>query len=119
MTGRGVVVEGADGTPFLPGFTSGAKLTSEIHERCPGGTTPRGGRGESATPDPSSGQQMGPLAAGDGVILQTDVQNVWGHNKDPLSQDFPGGPVVRAQRFHCRGPGLTPGQGTKIPQAAR
>ena len=32
---------------------------------------------------------------------------------------FPGGPVVRIQRFHCRGLGSIPGQGTKIPQAAQ
>lgn len=28
--------------------------------------------------------------------------------------EFPGGPVVRAWHFHCHGPGLIPGQGTKI-----
>ena len=33
--------------------------------------------------------------------------------------EFPGGPVVRTQRFHCRGPGFNPCQGTKIPQAAQ
>ena len=32
-------------------------------------------------------------------------------------REFPGGPVVRTQRFYCRGPGSTPGGGTKIPQA--
>ena len=30
-------------------------------------------------------------------------------------REFPGGPVVRTRRFHCRGPGSIPGQGTKIP----
>ena len=33
--------------------------------------------------------------------------------------EFPGGPVVRIQRFHYRGPGSIPGRGTKVlPQAA-
>ena len=35
-------------------------------------------------------------------------QNMTGH--------FPGGPVVTTLHFHCRGHGLIPGQGTKIPQ---
>ena len=39
-----------------------------------------------------------------------------GHLKRP-SREFPGGPVVRTQRFHCLGQGLTPGRETKIPQA--
>ena len=30
--------------------------------------------------------------------------------------EFPGGPVIRTQHFHCQGPGLIPGQGNKIPQ---
>ena len=34
-------------------------------------------------------------------------------------RDFPGGPVVRALRFHCRGLGSNPGRGTKILQAER
>ena len=33
--------------------------------------------------------------------------------------EFPGDPVVRTWRFHCRGPGSIPGGGTKIPQAAQ
>ena len=33
--------------------------------------------------------------------------------------EFPGIPVVRAQRFHCRDLGLIPGQGTKILHALR
>ena len=32
-------------------------------------------------------------------------------------REFPGGPVVRTPRFHCRGPGLLPGRATKIPKA--
>ena len=31
--------------------------------------------------------------------------------------EFPGGAVIRTQRFHCCGPGSVPGWGTKIPQA--
>ena len=31
--------------------------------------------------------------------------------------DFPGGPVVEKSAFQCRGCGLNPGQGTKIPRA--
>ena len=38
------------------------------------------------------------------------------HLKDNI-RDFPGSPVVRTRRFHCRGPGSIPGQGTNIPQA--
>ena len=30
-------------------------------------------------------------------------------------QEFPGGPVVRTPLFHCKGVGLIPGWGTKIP----
>ena len=33
------------------------------------------------------------------------------------SWEFLAGPVVRTWRFHCYGPGLIPGQETKIPQA--
>ena len=33
--------------------------------------------------------------------------------------EFPGGPVVRARRFHCQGPGSVPGQGNMILQASR
>ena len=33
--------------------------------------------------------------------------------------DFPGSPVVRTPRFHCRGHGWIPGRGTKIPRAAQ
>ena len=33
------------------------------------------------------------------------------------SQEFPGGPMVKIWCFHCGGPGLIPGQGTKILQA--
>ena len=34
-------------------------------------------------------------------------------------REFPGGPVVRIQRFHCRGPSSFPGWGTKILQDAQ
>ena len=33
--------------------------------------------------------------------------------------DSPGGPVVKSLSFLCKGAGLVPGQGTKIPQASR
>ena len=35
-----------------------------------------------------------------------------------LSRDFPGGPVAKTLGFHCRGPGLIPGQETQILHAA-
>ena len=31
--------------------------------------------------------------------------------QDPLSREFPGGPVVRILRFHCRGPRFNPWMG--------
>ena len=34
-------------------------------------------------------------------------------------REFPGGPVRRTLRFHCRGPGSVPGRGNNIPQAAQ
>ena len=34
-----------------------------------------------------------------------------------LMQEFPGGAVVRTLHFQCRGRGLIPGLGTKIPHA--
>ena len=34
-----------------------------------------------------------------------------------MSQEYPGGPVVRTQGFHCCGLGSIPGQGTKTSQA--
>ena len=33
--------------------------------------------------------------------------------------DFPGGPVVKTPHSQCRGAGLIPGQGTKIPHASQ
>ena len=36
-----------------------------------------------------------------------------------LREKFPDGPVVRTQRFHCRGPSSIPGRGTKILQATQ
>ena len=35
------------------------------------------------------------------------------------SMDFPGGPVVKTLSFQCRGIGLIPGPGTKIPHAVQ
>ena len=34
-------------------------------------------------------------------------------------EEFPGGPVFRAQRHHCGGLSSAPGQRIKIPQAMR
>ena len=42
-----------------------------------------------------------------------------GLNSNSQCWDFPGGPVVKTQRFHCRAAGSIPGRGTKIPHAAR
>ena len=39
--------------------------------------------------------------------------------RDRALGEFPGSPMVRTRRFHCRGPGSIPGQGTEILQAAR
>ena len=43
---------------------------------------------------------------------QPDVTALCTKQVDP--GDFPGGPVVRTLRFHCRGTGSIPGQGAKI-----
>ena len=40
-------------------------------------------------------------------------------NEIGLDGEFPGGPVVRTQHFHCRGLGSIPGRGTNIPQAVQ
>ena len=37
--------------------------------------------------------------------------------KNYKSREFPGGPVVKTQRFHCQDPGSIPSRGTNIPQA--
>ena len=34
-------------------------------------------------------------------------------------QEFPGGPVVKTEHFHCHSQGSIPGQGTNIPKAVR
>ena len=34
--------------------------------------------------------------------------------KMPCTQDFPGGPVLRIPRFHCKSAGWIPGRGAKI-----
>ena len=51
-------------------------------------------------------------------MYATFQQNIFMYSKLKKKKGFeelPGGPVVRTQRFHCRGSGLIPGQGTKIP----
>ena len=40
-------------------------------------------------------------------------------SKIRVTWEFPGSPVVRTWRFHCCGPDLTPGWGTKILQGSR
>ena len=49
------------------------------------------------------------------------MENYYGRNYNNNSiknchREFPGGPVVRTQCFHCCGLGSIPGRGTKIPQ---
>ena len=39
-------------------------------------------------------------------------------NKKKTHWKFPGGLVIRIQRFHCCGPGSIPGQGTEISQTS-
>lgn len=34
-------------------------------------------------------------------------------------REFPGRPVIMSPRFHCRGPGSDPGQGTNIAPATQ
>ena len=41
------------------------------------------------------------------------------HCKATIFQDFPGGPVVKTPPSNAGGANLIPGQGTKIPYAAR
>ena len=47
------------------------------------------------------------------------VPQTLGGLKQQKFREFPGGPVVRTLHFHCCGPGLIPGWGTKIPQATQ
>ena len=53
-----------------------------------------------------------------GVTEDLD-ENQEPENKIQQDREFPGGPVVRTRCFHCQGPGLVPGRGTKIPRAVR
>ena len=46
-----------------------------------------------------------------------NIFNLKIQSKSAPGGDFPGGPVVKTPRFHCRGAGLIPGQGTGIPHA--
>ena len=43
----------------------------------------------------------------------------WGSLENARGRESPGGPVVGSRCFRRRGPCSIPGQGTKIPQAAR
>ena len=42
---------------------------------------------------------------------------LFNHKKRRQSWELHGGLAVRAQSFHCHGPGSIPGWGTKMPQA--
>lgn len=39
--------------------------------------------------------------------------------KNKVDEEFPSSSVIKTQYFHCLGPGLMPGQGSKIPQAKK
>ena len=49
-------------------------------------------------------------------VMGNNLLLVFAPSKTLTLWEFPGGPVVRTQRFHCPRPGSTPGGGTKIPQ---
>ena len=49
--------------------------------------------------------------------LRRRLTNLWSWKKLRMLSELPGGPVVRTPRFHCRGHGLDPWWGTKIPRA--
>ena len=57
--------------------------------------------------------------SGSGAYLNEDLKKFSYRRQKRNGGEFPGGPVIRTQHFHCRGPGLIPGWGTKIPQAVR
>ena len=46
-----------------------------------------------------------------------DITYMWNLKYD--TREFPGGPMVRTQRFHCQGPGSIPGQRTKRSEERR
>ena len=54
-------------------------------------------------------------------VAQEGKEPAQGHTVNSWSRqnlrEFPGGPVVRPQHFHCRDPGSIPGWGTNVPQA--
>ena len=56
-------------------------------------------------------------------MADTTVQNMdpWEKSRFKIRSEgeLPGGPVVRTQHFHCRGPGSIPGRRTKILQATQ
>ena len=65
------------------------------------------------------GKQAAPPPATDPVSPTFSLHPNPSTCKIKKTRDFPGGPVVRTLRFHCRGSGSIPGQGTKILQAAK
>ena len=52
-------------------------------------------------------------------IYVSTQKNIQKHIHETDDGEFPGGPVDRIQRFHCRGLGSIPGQRTEIPQAKK
>lgn len=49
------------------------------------------------------------------VIEQEGKMNILNH-KNSINGEFSGALVVTAQHFHCQGPGMIPGRGTKVLQ---
>ena len=52
-------------------------------------------------------------------IYVSTQKNIQKHIHETDDGEFPGGPVDRIQRFHCRGLGSIPGQRTETPQAKK
>ena len=42
------------------------------------------------------------------ILTGREPARLWPRGWGPLLQEFPGGPVIRTQRFHCQGPGSIP-----------
>ena len=49
------------------------------------------------------------------TLLEQKLELMSPLSKIPKHWDFPGDPLVKAPSFQCRGSGLIPGWGTKIP----
>ena len=104
---RSLVHKGKVGLPGagVPGAGRGRALSPQPcpPAGCAGLSSGRGGMGRKAQELPASGgNQKGSLSTALSPLLKLPVG------------DAPGGPVVRTPRFHCRGQGFDPKQGTKI-----